>query len=137
MSLHIFFKGLFNTNSQNIAKHSTAEIAFNSWKKTKENEKEDLDYLNEIYINNHHKPRIDKDIEYTTYKDMNLELFNNYYKTQKTEYLNKIITAERPAILTEKPTKFSQTQDIPIYTKYSLPNTTINMVSDINVISNQ
>ena len=68
---------------------------------------------------------------------MNLELFNNYYKTQKTEYLNKIITAERPAILTEKPTKLSQTQDIPIYTKYSLPSTTINMVNDINVISNQ
>jgi len=128
MSLHTLFKGLFNTNSQNIAKHSTAEIAFNSWKKTKENEKEDLDYLNEIYINEHKKPRSDKEIEYTTYKDMNLELFNNYYKTQRIEYLNKIITAEKADILF--------VPDSRIYTKYYLPSTTVNMVSDISVVNN-
>ena len=137
MSLHALFKGLFNTNNQNISKHSTAEIAFNIWKKDKENEKEQLNYLNEVYENDHVIPRSEKDIEYKNYKDMNLELFNNYYKTQRTEYLNKIITNEIPTILIEKSKIFSTKQNIPIYTKYSLPSTTINMVSDINVINNQ
>ena len=118
MSIHTLFKSILNSKTQTISKLSGAEIAFSNWKKEKDIENENNEYLTELYIKDHDTIRDSKNIAYNTYISETNELTNNYYKTRKNEYLNKLLTRQIPEICFEK--------DSYVYTKYNLPNSISN-----------
>jgi hypothetical protein len=114
MSIHTLFKSILNSTTQTISKQSGAEIAFANWKKEKDLENENNAYLTELYIKHHESTRESKKLAYEMYVTESDELTNNYYKTHKNEYLNKLLARQIPEIFFEK--------DSYVYTKYSLPN---------------
>ena len=118
MSIHTLFKSILKSNTQSISKQSSAEIAFSNWKKEKELENENNAYLTELYIKDHESTRSSKKFAYEIYTTETDDLTNNYYKTRKTEYLNKLLARQIPEIFFEK--------DSYVYTKYSLPNSISN-----------
>ena len=114
MSIHTLFKSILNSNTQTISKQSSAELAFSNWKKEKDLENENNAYLTEVYVKDHESSRDAKNFAYNIYTTESAELTNNFYKTRKTEYLNKLLARQIPEIFFIK--------DSYVYTKYSLPN---------------
>lgn len=115
MSIHTLFKALFDSNTKTITRESSAEIAFSNWKKNYDILNTNNTYLTDLYIKIHEIPRTEKKALYDTYTVDKSELLSNYYKTRKSEYLNKINTMGLPEQLFVPDTK--------IYTKYYLPST--------------
>jgi len=107
---------LYTNNNNTISRNSTAEIAFNNWKKNKELDKDNYSYLTDLYINEHEKPRSDHKIAYETYAVEKEEVIDEFYKKHKSTNINKLTTNNIADILL-KP-------DSRIFTKYNLPSLT-------------
>ena len=114
MSIHGLFKLLLKTDNNSISRTSGAEIAFNSWKKDKDMEKENYTYLTDLYIKTHETPRSERNVAYEIYNTEKQETIDEFYKKQQSTNINRLISANMSEVLF-KP-------DSRIFTKYNLPS---------------
>ena len=119
MELHKFIKTTLGhaANEAKVTKNA-AQIAFETWKASTEEDTSARSQLHDIYIKEHEATRNEYAIEYTMYTDEQTSLTNEWetYKNQAT--LMKLAKAQPSEDLVDKHTKRSS-----IYTQYFLPNT--------------